>query len=332
MLSAFLPYLFLVVGVFAVLAVAGERMADRGHVRADLVRAAGQKLDLQQAEIAPRLEHRVFGADAPALVRLAARDVDAVLALVFLEIAGQRVAFLFRHAADDAQVELVHLAVLDLLVHDAQRFRVFRGHHDATGVAVDAVDQRRRKRIFLLGVVFAAVVEVVLHAGDQRIEVVVFVRVHDQARFLVEDHDVLVLVKHADFGRGLQEVVRLRRLREEFVLQVHRQHVAGLQACGDLAALSVQLDVLFADRLVEHGLRQVRVGFGQKFVDALVSVVRHDGNLFQAAFPFLCVRPSVKKNGGRETTMPIAMAIAIAILIVSMPVASAAALSFMKIW
>ena len=194
--------------------------------------------------------------------------------------------------------------------------RVFRGHHDAAGVAVDAVDQRRRKRVFLLGVVFAAVVEVVLHAGDQRIEVVVFVRVHDQARLLVENHDVLVLVKHADFGRGLQEVVRLRRLREEFVLQVHRQHVAGLQARGDLAALSVQLDVLFADRLVEHGLRQVRVGFGQKFVDALVSVVRHDGNLFQAAFPFLCVRPSVKKNGGRETTMPIAMAIAIAILIV----------------
>ena len=213
------------------------------------------------------------------------------------------------------------------MVHDTQCLSIFGRHNDAARVAVYAVDKRRGERIFRFRIILPVFVKIVLHARDERIKMIVLVRVHDEPRLFIEDHDVLVFIDDVELQRGFQKIVFLRRLREELVFQVHRQHVALLQSRGNLAALAVYLDVLFADSLIQHRLRQVRVCFCEEFIDALVGVVLSDGDLFQVVLPF---RRSVKKKRGSETTMPMPSAMAMAILMVSTPLDIASTLLFMK--
>ena len=64
--------------------------------------------------------------------------------------------------------------------------RYFLVSSRAAGVPVNAVYQRRGKGVLRFRVVFAFVVQIVLHPGNEGIKVVVFVRVDDQPRLFIQ--------------------------------------------------------------------------------------------------------------------------------------------------
>ncbi len=101
-----------------------------------------------------------------------------------------------------AEVELFQLPVLYLLVQHPQGFGVFRRHYNAAGVPVDAVHQSRSKGVLLLGPVLALIIQVMLHPGDQGIEVVVLVRVDDESGLFIQQQDVFILIHNVQFGGG----------------------------------------------------------------------------------------------------------------------------------
>ena len=68
---------------------------------------------------------------------------------------------------DDTKIIFFDLPLLDLLVHDPQGFRVFRGDHDAAGVAVNAVAQGRGKGMLFFGPPFALLIGIRLNICDQ---------------------------------------------------------------------------------------------------------------------------------------------------------------------
>ena len=71
--------------VGAVFPVAKERMSDGRHMSADLMSAAGEKIDLHQAELIDRRKHLVMRADGLAVFGASAFNIDAVLLLVFFQ-------------------------------------------------------------------------------------------------------------------------------------------------------------------------------------------------------------------------------------------------------
>ena len=133
----------------AVFAVAEQGIAGCRHLGADLVGSAGDQFAFDKRQPVFRLQDLISrGAGLRALLRRAG-DVDAVFDGVLKEIPFQRALRRLRRAVDDAKIALVNLAVLDLLVENAQRLGGFCGNDNAAGVAVDAVAQRGRKRVFL---------------------------------------------------------------------------------------------------------------------------------------------------------------------------------------
>ena len=139
----------------AVFAVPQQRMPDGRQMRPDLVGAPSQQMHLQQRQAVFLLEHLVFGQNgAPAWHRMG-QHRHLIACLVLLQITLQhRVRRLWR-TVYNAQVVFLDFPILELLVEDPQRRRRFGSDHDAAGVAVDAVDQRGGKAVFLCGVVFA---------------------------------------------------------------------------------------------------------------------------------------------------------------------------------
>ena len=98
-------------------------------------------------------------------------------------------------AEADAEVEFGQLAFADLFVQDAQRLGVLRRDDDAARVAVDAVAQRGSKDIFLARLPLALLVEIGKQMVDERIDLLPLVGVNDEPGWLVEQQNVLILVK-----------------------------------------------------------------------------------------------------------------------------------------
>ena len=122
---------------------------------------------------------------------------------------------------DNGQVELGDLPVPDLLVKDAQGLGVLGGHDDAAGVAVDAVAEGRSKGVLVPGVPLLLLVEIGLNMGDEGVHLFVLVRVAQQARPFVEQHQVFILIDDVQVGlEDAQKGVLLPGLLEELVVDV----------------------------------------------------------------------------------------------------------------
>ena len=202
---------------------------------------------------------------------------DLVLALIFGHVGGQRRLVFLWSAAEQAEVEFFHLARFHLLVEDPQALRVFGGDHDTAGVAVDAVDERRRERLVRFGIIFAFFIQIVLHARHQRVKVIAFVLVHDHAGLFVEQQQIAVLIDDIELGRRLQKIIVLflRRVKE-FILNIERQLVALAQLVGDIAFFAVDFDTFFADIHIQHRLGHGLEALLQKLVQPLSRVVFSD--------------------------------------------------------
>ena len=140
----------------------------------------------------------------------------------------------------DAQVVFLDLARADLCVHRAQRLRRFGEDHDAAGHPVDAVAQRRGKA--RARPPLALLVEIRLRMGQQRMHLLALVRMADEARALVKQHDLRVLIENGELRMYLrvERVLALGRFKEA-VLDVELHALPGGEDEILPRALSVDL-------------------------------------------------------------------------------------------
>ena len=139
-----------VLALAAVGGVAGERVADRGEVGADLVRAAGLQARLEVGLGGEQLEHLEMGAG---LARGGAGDGHAVaLARGAADRRVDRAGARGEAAPGQRQVDALDLAALDLRLQRRVRLVAAGDDEQAAGVLVEAVDDaraappRRRRR------------------------------------------------------------------------------------------------------------------------------------------------------------------------------------------
>ena len=104
-----------------------------------------------------------------------------------------------------AEIVFRQLVGAYLFVHHAQRGGVLRGDDYTAGVAVDAVAERRRERLLARRIVFALAVEVGFDVTNQRVYLLVVVRMYDYTRLLVYKQNIFVLVYDIEVGRKMSE-------------------------------------------------------------------------------------------------------------------------------
>ena len=122
---------------------------------------------------------------------------------------------------------------------------------------------------------------------DERIDLLPLVGVNDKPGWLVEQQNVLILVKDVQLwicdGEG--DILLARRFYE-LVVEVMLEPLGLAQAVVSLGAGSVDLDALEADVLLRQRGGQQGNGLEQKAVEPLVGVIFMDGKLSHNAAPF----------------------------------------------
>ncbi len=246
-------------------------------MHADLVRAAGQRLDRQPGEfLAGGVDHDEIG---DGIFRALVRRIDGGHALV--AAARAMAAFLGKRRLDRAALDLRHALdqrPVDLLrVAGGQRARQLGGggnrarhDEDAGGVAVQAMDEARA-RVLLES-------EAVEHAVDMGGEAAA--ALGRQARRLVQHDDVLVHVDDVVLQTAADLLLRLSAglLFEVAVHHLRRQadHLAGGDAVGRLHPLAVEPDLPGAQQLLQPAMGQRRVVPLEPAVDADAVLVMGD--------------------------------------------------------
>ena len=130
---------------------------------------------------------------------------------------------------------------------------------------------------------------------DERIDLLPLVGVNDEPGWLVEQQNVLILVKDVQLWICDGEVdVLLARRFKEFVVDVELELVALAQTAVSFGARAVDLDALEADVLLRQRGGQQGNGLEQKAVEPLVGVIFLDGKLSHNAAPF------ARKNTSRS--------------------------------
>ena len=226
-------------------------MAGGGELGPDLMGPAGNQVALHQGQTVflgqrPVDRHRRFG---PRL-RLAP-DVDLFFHLVLEKIPLQ-LPLRGGHAAPDrAEVKFAQLPVLNLLVHHPQALGSFGGDDDAPGVPVDAVAKRGGKGVLPVGGPLLFLVQIGLDVGEEGVYTLALVGVNHQARTLIQQQDVFVLIE--DIQPGLverQKGVLQGGFVKKLVVDIQLHHVAPVQAHIPLAPLAVHLHPLQPDVLL----------------------------------------------------------------------------------
>src|SRR5579859_510571 len=123
----------------AVFLVPQDRMAKVGQVHADLVRPAGEKLCLEQAEAlaaAQAAQHRLGG-----LAVLRDRDVLALPRAALREREPYTLALVAKAPGHSRQVALVHVAIAQHAMQLRQRGAPLRDEQHARRLAVEAMDE-----------------------------------------------------------------------------------------------------------------------------------------------------------------------------------------------
>ena len=95
---------------------------------------------------------------------------------------------------DDAEIEFLQFPVFDLLVQHAQGGGIFCRNHDPAGVPVNPVAESGDKAVFLLGLVFSFLIEIVQDSINQGIRKAAVVLMYDKPRALVYQQKVVVLI------------------------------------------------------------------------------------------------------------------------------------------
>ena len=249
--------------VVAVLAVAKDGAADACHVGADLVGASGDQLHLQQGQTAgdgdglvPRLHLLGTGL-------LVLHDLHDAAVGVLEQIAAQGGVRRHGTAKGDAEVGLLHLAVLDGRKEQLLSLRGLGNDHKAAGAGVQPVAQGGGVQVVLL--VLALLVQVQQRAVQQSI---VLRAVHRNAGGLIHDQDLRAVVHHLCRGAGIlpcrafHPAVGVQNVVQNEQLDLVACHHAG----GKRLLFAVQLDLVLPQRLVQTAGGQGGVLLGQIIV------------------------------------------------------------------
>ena len=249
--------------VVAVLAVAKDGAADACHVGADLVGAAGDQLHLQQGQTAGDGDGLVPGLHLFCAGLLVLHDLHDAAVGVLQQVAAQ--GGIRRHgtAKGDAEVGLLHLAVLDGRKEQLLGLRGLGNDHKAAGAGVQPVAQGGGVQVVLL--VLALLVQVQQRTVQQG---VVLRAVHRNAGGLVHDQDLRAVVHHLRRGAGVlpcrafHPAVGVQHVVQNEQLDLIARHHAG----GKRLLFAVQLDLVLPQRLVQAAGGQGGVLLGQIIV------------------------------------------------------------------
>src|SRR5690606_33014604 len=251
----------------AVHLIADDRVADEEHMHPDLVRASRLDLDVQEGGVAEPLQHAEVGHGRAAVGHY--RHPLAV-ARVAADRRVDRAFVLADHPMDQGDVALDDIALLPLLDQITSRLLVLRDDDQARGVLVQAVydpgplptHQERDVRAQRL------------HDVDERAVLVPRCRVGHQARGLVEDDDVVVLVDHRNRDVLGGQIVRLGDRREE-----NLDGVALVDAARRSGRLSVDVHIPGLDERLRVATADLRHPGGNQAVESLsVLLGRHIQN------------------------------------------------------
>ena len=262
----------------AVFPVAKQRTSGMAELRADLVRAPGDKAALHKRETPVGCDRFILrhGGLRPGAGRIV--DIDLVILRVLEEIPLEPSGGGARCADDGGEIDLLDLAVFDLFIHDAQRLGVFRRDHDAAGIAVDAIAERGRKAVLPRRVPLALCAEIRLDIGDERIPAPLPRAVAEDARLFVHEQDVFVLIDDIEpGGRDLAPGIFLPRRFKKLVREIDAHRVALGEARLALCRAAVDLYILFPQRLLQQRFRDKRRRLAHEPVEPLPGVVPADG-------------------------------------------------------
>ena len=271
----------LVEALAAVLAVAQQRPARVGHLRADLMGSPGKQPAFYQRERAGGAKRAVFrdGAAGAGLAFLF--YVNLIAACILEQEVFQPAARGFGAALHGTEIVLFDLAAADLFIEDAQRLGVLRRDDDTAGIAVDAVAERGSKGVFLARPPLALPGEIGLDVGDERVVVPGARAVAQNARLLVGEKNVFILVDDGETRRADLEIgVILSELLKKLVADIQLKNVSLAQTGIAPGAFAVELDALETDVFLQQRLRQQGNGFSDKSIEPLACVVAFDSKLF----------------------------------------------------
>ena len=276
----------------AVFAVTKKGMAGVGELGPDLMCTAGDQLAFHQGKTVPGGKGAVIGLTGSGTGLGGIGDEDPVLLGVLEKIAFQRAVPGLGGAFDDGQVPLIQFPVFDLLIHDPEGFGSLGGDDDAAGIPVDAVAKGGCEGVFFPGAPLPLLVEIGLDMIDEGAAVFgTVVGVNGNARTLIHQQDVVILVDDGQLGNGYGEVgVVFPGLVEKFVIDIQLEHITLVQPGIPLHALAPQLDALDADIFLGQGGGEKGDGLGKETVQALACVVRSYDKFFHQIFPVFSLK------------------------------------------
>ena len=271
----------------AVFPVAEQRPARMCHLDTDLMSPSGQKAAFHQGESAPKHQNLVFR-DSTAGAGLRLRlDKNLVFDRVLEEFVLQPALVWLGMTANRTKIVLFDLSVAYFFIQDPKRFGILGRNNDTSGVPVNAVAEGGGEGMLFLRMPFAFLSQIGLNVGDQGVVIPFPGAVTEHTGLLVSEKDILILIENAEaWFCDLQPGVVLSRRLKKFVIDIQRQYIPDSQAEVPLGGLSVNLDTLETDILLQKAVRQQGNGFCDKTVKPLSGVVFLCGELFHVYSPF----------------------------------------------
>ncbi len=166
-----------------------------GKLGADLVGTAGDQLALHQRKSAAATKHPIicmagFGTGLGGI-----GHKYPIFLGILKKIPLKTSVFLLQRPFHNGQIPLIHLPVLDLLIHNTQSLCRFGGNDDAAGIAVNAVAQCRGEGMFLPGTPFLFLIQVCLDMVKQRSALLrTVVGMHRQTGAVNHQKNMIILI------------------------------------------------------------------------------------------------------------------------------------------
>src|SRR5690606_25163287 len=262
-----------------VLAVADDRVADRRHVHAQLMSAAGQRLQLDPGgAVAGAVDHAVAG-----LRRLAVLHVDVHLLAAGARLLGERridrAVVDIGHADHQRPVDLLRRAARETLREERRAPWGARDEQDARGVLVEPVDEARARLVVAMVGVEQAV-DMVEGAGAALGGEAGRLVEHERGLGLADDHRPGLL----DLRRS--QLAALRPGLAALAAGRHAHDLAGGEAVLGLDPLAVDADLPGARPTRDRGEADLRQVALEPPVEPNAVVVGLDGELADFARGF----------------------------------------------
>ena len=218
--------------------------------------AAGDQLYFEQGQTTGNGNGLVLGLHFLGTGLLVLHDLHDAAVGVLEQVAAQGGVRRHRAAEGDAEVGLLHVTVLDGGQKQLLGLRGLGDDHQTTGAGVQPVAQGRGVQVVFL--VLPLLVQVEQGAVQQG---VIIRAVHGKAGGLVHDEDLRAVVHHLRRAAGVLPRRALHPLVgvQNFVQNEQLDLVTGHHAGGKRLLFAVELDLVFAQGLVQAARVQGRV-------------------------------------------------------------------------